>query len=153
MTARMFLNKRGRLKRKDPVRDAKTAQLRGEVTRKNPERDFQKQLVQHLRIALPPNVFMTAFPAGGGGKIRGAQLKAAGLVPGVPDLLFVYQGRAYWMELKAAKGVVSPAQRDCWTLLSRAGCNAYMVIRTLTEAFKALDGWNIPTRIKQDIAA
>lgn len=116
------------------------------------ERQFQRKLVSTLRTVLPPDVFMTAFPAGpsGGGKgaiVRSNQWKAMGLLAGVPDLLFVYQGRAYWMELKAAKGKVSEVQVECGLSLVDAGCAPPAIVRTLAEAFKALDAWGVPTRI------
>lgn len=116
------------------------------------ERVFQRLLVRTLRDALGPGVFMTAFPAGpsGGGKgaiVRSNQWKAMGLLSGVPDLLFVYQGRAYWMELKAEKGKVSDVQVERGLELVHAGCEPPAIVRTLAEAFKALDAWGIPTRM------
>ena len=117
----------------------------GAVKVAHPERTFQKQLVAHLRLALPPDVFMTAFPAGGGGEIRGAHLKAMGLVAGVPDLLFVHRGQLYGMELKAKRGVLSENQELCQDYLAQAGVDC-VTVRTLAEAYRALDAWGIPTR-------
>jgi len=147
MTA-LFLTRNGTLRpnRRPKAYAAKHAQLAKEVRREQPERAFQKLLVQHLRLALPPDVFMTAFPAGGGGKVRGAQLKAMGLVAGVPDLMFLYKGETHFMELKAPNGKVSPAQVDCQQALFRAGAGT-AIVRTLAEAYRALDAWQIPTRL------
>ena len=74
-------------------------------------------------IALPEGFWFTTFPAGGGGKVRGAQLKAAGLKPGVPDILVcggyedishnVHQKDVLWLELKAKDGTLSQVQKSC----------------------------------------
>jgi hypothetical protein len=50
-------------------------------------------------------------PNGGSrNKIEGMQLKASGVVPGVPDLVLLWKGRAYGFELKTPTGKVSEAQ-------------------------------------------
>lgn len=113
------------------------------------ERQFQRLLVAALRESLGDEVFMTHFPAGrssGGGKagiIRGNQLKGMGLVAGVPDLLFIYRGEARWMELKSKTGGLSYVQKDCIETLSRCGSHV-AVVRTLADAFRALDYWGFP---------
>ena len=48
--------------------------------------------------------FFTAFPAGGGGRVRGAKLKKAGLQAGWPDIQLVYQGRYFGLEVKTQTG-------------------------------------------------
>ena len=42
----------------------------------------------------------------------GAQQKAMGLLPGVPDFCFVWNGAAHFLELKTEKGKTSPAQEN-----------------------------------------
>lgn len=114
--------------------------------RKNPEQDFQISLVRDLRRILSPEVFLTAFPAGGGGERRGKFLKATGLVSGVPDLLLIYKGHAYWLELKAPGRGRSTAQIVTAELLDDAGSPTW-IARSLDEALNALEVWNIPTRL------
>ena len=66
------------------------------------EADLHRAVANFLALALPENVVWTTFPAGGGGKIRGASLKRAGLKPGWPDILLVVppRGRLVGIELK-----------------------------------------------------
>ena len=113
---------------------------------KRPEQSFQISLVRDLRKILPPDCAMTAFPAGGGGAVRGAFLKAMGLQAGWPDLLFVHRGTAFGLELKAGKGRVSKAQADMRATLAKCGMDV-RTARTLDEALGALRAWGIPTRI------
>ena len=55
---------------------------------------LQKAVVQFLRLACPDGLVF-AIPNGGHRSVRaGADLKATGLVPGVPDLCLVWRGRS-----------------------------------------------------------
>jgi hypothetical protein len=112
------------------------------------EAHLQRTITAYLRMMLPTDVFFTAFPAGGGGKVRGAQLKAMGLAPGVPDLLFIYQGKTRWIELKSDTGRVSPVQHDTFCRLYDAGCGNVVVCKTLDEVISTLKTWGIPGRFK-----
>lgn len=95
--------------------------------RASPEHAFQVVVAQFLSVALRPPVFWTAFPAGGGGKVRGARLKAAGLKAGVPDILVFAPGPHYGttvigIELKTPKtGRVSDAQTETHADMAAAG--------------------------------
>src|SRR4051812_46260311 len=84
------------------------------------EQMFHRQVADFLRVGLGGSAWFTCFPAGGGGKLRGAILASLGLKPGLPDLLVVDGGRALWIELKTAKGSVSPVQKQCHSELLRA---------------------------------
>lgn len=115
----------------------------------NAEQAFQIQLIRDLRKILPaPECFVTAFPAGGGGLMRGMFLKSMGLIAGFPDLLLIYRGVAFGMELKA-KTKLTETQRATHAALGRAGMDV-RVIRSLDEAMLALAAWGIPTRIVHD---
>ncbi len=115
--------------------------------KKQPEQSFQISLVRDLRYLLTPNTFMTHFPAGGGGGMRGVFLKAAGLIAGCPDLLLIHQGCAYWLELKVGKNKLTPAQIACHRALKAAG-SSVETVRNLDEALECLALWGVPTRIK-----
>lgn len=101
--------------------------------------------MRDLGKLLPQGTFLTCFPAGGGGKIRGAMLKRMGLQPGFPDLLLIYSGAPYGFELKAAKGSLTKAQIATHEALERAGMPV-VTIRTLDDALSALAQWGIPLR-------
>jgi hypothetical protein len=42
---------------------------------------------------------------------EGAKFKAQGVIAGVPDLVFVWAGKTHYIEVKTAKGVLSPQQK------------------------------------------
>ena len=116
------------------------------MTRRHPEQDLQRAVAEFLDLALPrPDAWWTTIPAGGGGKVRGAFLKAAGLKAGVPDILIIWRGRAYWIELKSWAGKPSPAQVEVRNMLRLAGCSAE-IARTVTDVELWCLGWGIPLR-------
>ena len=120
---------------------------------KRPEQQLQRTIAAYLRMMLPPDVFFTAFPAGGGGKARGAQLKAMGLAPGVPDLMFIHNGKTRWVELKSATGRVSDVQHETFCRLYTAGCGNVVVCKSLEDVIATLKSWAIPVRLNVRVAA
>lgn len=107
------------------------------------EAAFHKQVAGFLASAVQPPAFWTTFPAGGGGRTRGARLKACGMIAGVPDILVVHNGQILGVELKTAKGRVSYVQQLAHARLRAAG--AYVVTcRSLAEVEGALLGFGVP---------
>jgi len=51
----------------------------------------------------------------------GHRLKGEGMRPGFPDLICIGNGRTIFLEVKAPKGRLSPAQEDCHADMRRAG--------------------------------
>jgi hypothetical protein len=73
--------------------------------RRSPEATIQRAVFAHLRARGAPGLF--AFhPANGGYRkpAEAAIMKGLGVVPGVPDIIAIHQGRCYAMELKAEGG-------------------------------------------------
>ncbi len=93
--------------------------------RKHPETAFQIAVAQYLDLALPEDAVWTTIPAGGGGKVRGARLKAMGYKAGWPDLQVVYRGQLICIELKSAKGRLAPTQKAMHGRLTNAGALVY----------------------------
>lgn len=112
---------------------------------RRPEQALQQTVAQYLDRCLEPHVFWTAIPAGGGGKLRGAILKGMGYKAGTPDVLLIHRSCAYWIELKAGNGRVSPAQKEVGGHLFIAGCPV-AVCRSLDSVIGTLAAWHIPTR-------
>lgn len=118
--------------------------------RKRPEQSLQITVADFLRVALRPPTIWTAFPAGGGGKVRGAFLKAMGLQAGWPDILVAHPLTRsnhgvilVGIELKSHKGKVSPAQEVMADDFIRAGAH-YPLCRSLEEVEKFLRKFGIP---------
>ncbi len=89
--------------------------------RKHDEDDLHITVAQYLDLALPERAVWTTIPAGGGGKVRGARLKAMGYKAGFPDIQIFYEGRVICLELKSKKGRLSPAQKAMHEQLTSAG--------------------------------
>lgn len=109
------------------------------------EAQLHRQAAEYLAVALPPECVWTTFPAGGGGRVRGAMLKAAGLRAGWPDIQVLHDGKLHCLELKSKAGVVSQEQRDCHRAITRSGGEVY-ICRSLDDVDLALQCAGIPLR-------
>ena len=126
--------------------------------RKAPEQQFHMQVAKFIQKALPEGYFWTTFPAGGGGLVRGAKLKAMGLKPGLPDILIFgthpndeypsYEDiDVYWLELKSKSGALSKVQKETIAQLKALG-HQVEVCKTLDEVEQALTEFCFPTALK-----
>jgi hypothetical protein len=128
--------------------------------RRAPEAAFQCQVAEYLSKALPEGYWFTAFPAGGGGRIRGAQLKRMGLKAGVPDVvvfglgltqeqrsIYCERPTVLWLELKAKTGSLSPAQRDVHKKLKNLG-HRVETVKTLEQVETALAEFVFPEKLQ-----
>ena len=68
---------------------------------------------------------------------------ARGICAGVPDIIVMFRGRCFWIELKAANGVLSGPQREMTLALMGAQC-AVGVARNAEDVLRLLDAWEIP---------
>lgn len=115
--------------------------------KKNPEEILQNAVADFLAGALHPPTMWTAFPAGGGGKIRGAKLKRMGLKPGWPDIIVLHPYElttlVVGIELKAAKGRLSAPQIETCEALWAANAR-YVECRSLEEVQRCLERAGVP---------
>lgn len=112
------------------------------------EASFQIALVEILRWALKPTVLFYHVPNGEHRDLRTAQkLKAMGVLPGCADLEFHWVEldaekhkcrRVLYLELKADKGRLSPAQ-CAFALTVRLMNDAYCTARSVDEAIAILE--------------
>jgi len=119
---------------------------------RRPEQILHQQVAAYLRVALVsgPAVW-TTFPAGGGGRVRGAQLRASGLRAGWPDIQIMWKERSRTafvaIELKSKVGRLSPEQRECHDAIRLAGGLVY-VCRSVLDVQAALVALNAPLRAR-----
>lgn len=115
--------------------------------RKRPEQALQIAVANFLRLALRAPTAWTAFPAGGGGKIRGALLKVMGLKAGWPDVLVLHpmglNTLVVGIELKAKKGRLSEAQIETCEALWAANAR-YIECRSLEDVQRCLERAGVP---------
>ena len=110
------------------------------------EADLHKAVAEHLDAVIDGRrCVWSTIPAGGGGKVRGAQLKGMGLKPGLPDLMFVFGGRVAFIELKTKTGRVSPEQTVMHARLKDQDAPP-IICRDLPSVDAALKFFGIPTR-------
>lgn len=109
-----------------------------------PEAALHRAVAAYLRLALPPPAIWTTIGHGGGGKVRGAQLKAAGVQRGWPDVLVLYSDIdsaghpvVLGLEMKSLKGTQSADQKAVMEAFRRNGAH-YWVCRSLDDVKAAL---------------
>ena len=121
--------------------------------RGTPEADLQRTVVVALRFALPKGAIVhhcanEVTEAGPRGAKRQAILVGMGVHPGFADLIVLCDGRVLFLELKSAKGRLSPAQvafRD--DVLALGFC--WALVRNLDDALGALADHGFTTRVVQ----
>jgi hypothetical protein len=105
-------------------------------SRRHPEQDNQRAVFEHLDARGQPHLF--AFhPANGGYRspVEAAIMAGLGVRPGIFDVIIIYQGRVWALELKAPGGKLSRAQLQCRERLRMAGATvgeAYNLDEALT---------------------
>ena len=111
------------------------------------EAELHRAVADFLRAVIDPaQVEWTTFPAGGGGKVRGAMLKAMGLLAGWPDIQIQPRNRCLCLiELKAEGKYPTPEQRALHERLKALGC-LVAVCRSVDEVEGVLSAWEIPRK-------
>lgn len=69
--------------------------------------------------------------------IEGMQLKASGVVSGIPDCLFIPSGKVYGFEFKTHNGRLSPQQEKIHATWRANGITVY-VIRSCTDFYDSV---------------
>lgn len=121
---------------------------------RRPEQALQRAVIEYLDAVLPADAWAFHVPNGGARtKAEGGILKAMGVRAGIPDLCIVWQGRAYWIELKAGRGKASDAQDAAHARLQQCGCWPVATCRSIDDVETALSVYGIPTRQARRAAA
>jgi hypothetical protein len=90
--------------------------------RARPEDQIQRAVITHLKVRAPLHLFWFHVPMGGKRKkIEAAIFNGLGSTAGVPDLILIYEGKVYGLELKVEGGRVSEAQRCTIERMKKAG--------------------------------
>lgn len=117
------------------------------------EADLQRATSQYFAAVLRSDTFAFHVPNEGKRGWRAQRaFKQGGGVAGVPDWCIVFCGRTYFIELKAARGRLSDAQKTCHPRIWEAGAPVG-IAKSVDDVRSLLAGWNIPTREAQVRAA
>jgi len=84
------------------------------------------------------------------GEVPGIRV-GRGIPPGIFDMVLLYQGRAFWIELKSRDGALSDPQRSMAATLLLSGCRIG-VARDVEEVLACMDAWQIPRRHRVKLA-
>lgn len=106
-----------------------------------PEDIIQMHVVRAVRLAYPKALLFSVPNGGYRSKFTGAILKATGTMPGVSDLIFIFNGKIIFVEIKTEKGVQSKEQKNFEQQVIGMGFNYWIV--------RSADG--MLTRIKEYI--
>lgn len=113
-------------------------------SRMKPEAALHRAVAAYLRLVVRAPGTFTTIGHGGGGRVRGAQLKAAGVQRGWPDILVLYSDIdsaghpvVLGLELKSPKGIQSADQKSVMASFLRNGAH-YAVCRSLDDVKVAL---------------
>ena len=113
------------------------------------EEQLHISIIQYLEAVLPPHVVVAHIPnqAGPTGKRSvgfNAKMKKLGRKSGMPDIMLIYGGRAFFLEVKTERGRLSKVQRACFADLVQAGCWP-LSVRSIDDVRDALKRFMIPT--------
>ena len=97
-----------------------------------PEETLRRTVLAYLSEALPPTAFFCVFPLKAGIRFHGLKMRELGVRPGFPNLLILYGGRAFCIELRSDAGGLEPSQRDCYAALQDARV-PIIVARSLSD--------------------
>lgn len=115
----------------------------------NAEANIQASIVSWVRW-VAPHVLIFAIPNGGlRTKSEAARLKWTGVLAGVPDLMVLDRGSAYFLEVKTKTGRLSPDQIEVFDRLTALGIPC-AIVRGIEDVRNAFRAWGIATRESQD---
>lgn len=113
------------------------------IKRKHEEHSIQAALVMNVRNTARDDVIWHSIPNAakrGYGTVNA--LQAEGMIAGVPDLLFVIDGLAHYLEMKKPGGSLSIAQLGFHARCVRSGV-PWEVADNLAAALNILTEWKV----------
>lgn len=120
--------------------------------RKRPEADIQRAIVSTLRFALPKGAIVhhcanEVSQPGPTGARRQAILVGMGVTPGFADLMVLCEGRVLFLEVKAPKGRLRPAQ-DAFREAVLAQGFGWALVCSVDDALGALADHGFLSRVR-----
>lgn len=113
------------------------------TVRRRPEQALQRAVIEHLAWRAKPDVFCFHVPLGGWrSPIEAAIFRSIGTIAGIPDLICVFKGHCYALELKAEGGRVTAIQRAVHDRMRAAG--AFVAVAFgIDQALAQLSQWEL----------
>lgn len=105
-------------------------------------------VAHYLTLALPGDAVFHHSPQENKAHVaHRVKLKKMGTRTGWPDLEIIHGGRFHAIELKAARGRLTSAQKDILTVLGHCGAKV-AVCRSLADVEAILRRWQIPVKAR-----
>jgi hypothetical protein len=104
------------------------------------EDQLQAEFFKHVWNTYPKTrgLFFSVPNGGTRNKIEAMKLKATGLLAGIPDLILLWNGKAYGFEVKTETGVLSPKQKEIHEIWATNGICVH-IVRTLAEGIEIIE--------------
>jgi hypothetical protein len=113
------------------------------VRRDRPEQQMQRAIIEYLAWSARPGVFSFHYPAGGWrSKVEAKILKGIGTVAGIPDIICIFEGCVFALELKSERGRPTEVQRTTQERLRAAGVTVATAYN-LDAALAQLAAWGL----------
>ena len=113
------------------------------------EHQLQRQVAAYLDAALPDGCWWTSIDSAGRGPIDGRRMKLRGVKRGTADILIISDhtipAETYWVELKSAKGALSPAQEQFRQAVKAAG-HKWCICRSIEDVAEFLKWYGVKLR-------
>lgn len=106
---------------------------------------FHIDVLRYLSAVLPADAAVIHVPMGGADPNWRKRCAALGALPGAPDLLLFWKGRAFGIELKTPTGILSSDQVNAAHRLGDAGVDV-ATVRNFKTLELYLDRWKIPLK-------
>jgi hypothetical protein len=113
------------------------------MKRRRPEQELQKAVLQHLAWRGVRGLFAFHYPAGGWrSSVEAAIFKSLGVAAGVPDILIIYDGHIFALELKTASGHLTQIQIETQARMRAAGATVSTAVE-IDAALETLEQWGL----------
>jgi hypothetical protein len=110
---------------------------------KRDEDQIQRAIIKHYKARAAPGTFCFAVANGGYRRpVEASILKGLGVVAGVPDLIWIRDGKMYGLEVKTKEGRLSTAQMVVASAINDCG-GFCAVAYGLDKALAILEAWGL----------
>jgi hypothetical protein len=104
---------------------------------------LQKAVLEHLAWRGVRGVFAFHYPARGWrSAVEAAIFKSLGVVAGIPDIIIIYNGHCFALELKTEHGRLTPTQIETQTRMRAAGATVGTAVE-IDAALEWLEEWGL----------
>lgn len=96
------------------------------------ESKIQIEIVKYIRLLYPKSILFSVPNGGQRNVLVAANLKREGVLPGVSDLIWLHQGKTYFLEVKTDKGYQSVYQKEFEDKVKKQGF-IYHILRSTKD--------------------